>query len=151
MRTKVEAMRSRAEEREANAGGTAKNQTVTVRLSDLAFEALAGEERNGSMRAPARTESAIRVYLGDRDSDSPAWPFPGFLRGSEPVEADPLELYVAADLWEKFEKEAERQGVSSQQLLEHAAFYFAAELNAGRITQRILDDLDAITAEGEAS
>jgi hypothetical protein len=57
-----------------------------------------------------------------------------------------FELDVKDDIWSSFEAEAGRQDVSSQQLLEHAAFYFVAELDAGRITQRILDDLEA--AEG---
>jgi hypothetical protein len=51
----------------------------------------------------------------------------------------------------QFEAEAGKQGVSAQQLLEHAAFYFAAELDAGRITRRILDDLDATEAADDAS
>ena len=35
-----------------------------------------------------------------------------------------------------------RQEVTVEQLAEHAAFYFAAELDAGRVTERILDDLE---------
>ncbi len=136
-------MKTKAERVEVKQGLTARKQAVAVRLSQLAFEALAGEAPAGSPRAPVRTESAIRIYLNDRDAGQAAWPYPGFLRGSETREEVGLELQVAPDLWLQFEAEAERQGVSVQQLLEHAAFYFAAELNAGRITQRILDDLDA--------
>jgi hypothetical protein len=36
--------------------------------------------------------------------------------------------------------EAARQQVSVTQLLEHAALYYAAELDAGRLTERILDE-----------
>jgi hypothetical protein len=136
-------MKTKAEAQGVASGRSARKQSVTVRLSRLAFEALAGEGHEGSARAPARTESAIRIYLGDRDSGQPAWPYPGFLRASETQEDVSLELAVDPDLWLQFEAEAERQGVSVQQLLEHAAFYFAAEFDAGRITQRILDDLDA--------
>ena len=122
-----------------------------MRLSRLAFEALAGEASNASTRAPGRTESAIRVYLSDKGTERPAWPYPGFLRPSQVREDIGLELDVDSDLWLQFEAEAEKQGVSSRQLLEHAAFYFAAELNAGRITQRILDDLDAAEARARRS
>jgi hypothetical protein len=52
-------------------------------------------------------------------------------------------LEVASDLWSDLEQEALRQGVTVEQMAEHAAFYFAAELDAGRVTQRILDDLEA--------
>lgn len=144
-------MKTKAEAQDVTSGRTARKQSVTVRLSQLAFEALAAEKPSGSPRAPVRTESAIRVYLGDKGSDQPAWPYPGFLRGSETQEDVELELDIVPDLWLQFEAEAEKQGISTQQLLEHAAFYFAAELNAGRITQRILDDLDATQAAEKSS
>jgi hypothetical protein len=143
-----EPMKTKAGKRDFS-GGTAGKQVVTVSLSQLAFEALVTEGPSGSARAPVRTESAIRIYLGDKGSGRPAWPYPGFLRGSEAQEDVALELHVEPDLWLQFEAEAERQGVLSRQLLEHAAFYFAAELNAGRVTQRILDDLESNEAEGD--
>jgi hypothetical protein len=134
-------MKTKAEKLEQTQQGSAKQRRlVTVRLSQLAFEALiTGEEQSDSARAPARTELAIRVYLGDRGSGQPAWPYPGFLRQSETREDVERELPVDPDLWLQFEAEAAEQSVSPQQLLEHAAFYFAAELDAGRIARRILD------------
>jgi hypothetical protein len=140
-------MKTRAEGLEVSQGGTPRKRSVNVRLSQLAFEALAGEEPSGSPRAPVRTESAIRIYLNDKGSERPAWPYPGFLKGSDTREDVELDLQIYPDLWLQFEAEGERQGVSTQQLLEHAAFYFAAELNAGRITQRILDDLESTDPE----
>jgi hypothetical protein len=113
---------------------------ISVGLSRLAFESVAGDD---SGAAPGRLLSAVRCYLGDRGANQAAWPYPAFLRGSEPQVDVELKLEIKDDLWHSFEAEAGRQDVSSQQLLEHAAFYFAAELDAGRITQRILDDLEA--------
>jgi len=116
-------------------------RSVSVGLSQLAFEAVGGGEDAGA--APGRLLSAVRCYLGDRGANQAAWPYPAFLRGSEPQVDAELTLEIKDDLWHSFEAEAARQDVSPQQLLEHAAFYFAAELDAGRITQRILDDLEA--------
>jgi hypothetical protein len=118
-------------------------RAVPVGLSQLAFDGLAGGDAD---RAPARLQSAVRCYLGDRGANQAAWPYPAFLRGSEPQVDVSLELKIKDDLWHSFETEASRQDVSPQQLLEHAAFYFVAELDAGRITQRILDDLEATEA-----
>lgn len=120
---------------------------VSLGLSELAFEALVGEESD----RPASTtmESALRCYLGDRGTDRPAWPYPGFLRGSEPQRDVELEFEVSADLWHDFSEEASRQEVTTEQLAEHAAFYFAAELDAGRVTQRILDEF--ATGESDVS
>jgi hypothetical protein len=115
-------------------------RAVSVGLSQLAFDGLAAQDRAS---ATARLQSAVRCYLGDRGANQAAWPYPAFLRGSKPQIDVSLELEIKDDLWHSFEAEADRQDVSPQQLLEHAAFYFVAELDAGRITQRILDDLEA--------
>ena len=115
---------------------------VTVKLSQLAFEALSGGAHSGSPhRVAQQMEGAIRCYLDDRESERPAWRYPPFLRGSEVQEDVELRLSIKGELWHAFEAEASRQDVSVQQLAEHAAFYLAAELDAGRITQRILDEL----------
>lgn len=114
---------------------------VSVALSELAAGALVGEGREQS--ASTRLESALRCYLGDRDTDRPAWPYPGFLRGSEPQGDVEMEFEVPTELWGEISAEADKQEVAVEQLVEHAAFYFAAELDAGRVTERILADLDA--------
>jgi hypothetical protein len=117
---------------------SAKNRQAAVAVSALALEALTGGV--GGPSAPLRMESALGFYLADRGSGRPAWPYPGFLRGSE-VQGDVhLALEISADLWAGFQEEATRQGVTVDQLAEHAAFYLAAEMEAGRIAQRILDD-----------
>lgn len=121
---------------------SARKRHVTVDLSHLAFEALMGDEVGSELRAPVRMESALRCYLGDRGEDRAAWPYPGFLRGSEAKRDVQVEFDLDEDLWHGFEEEASAQGVSVGQLAEHAAFYFAAELNAGRLTERILEDLE---------
>jgi hypothetical protein len=121
--------------REENAEG----RRVTIALSELAIGALT---RDPDVEAASRMESALRFYLGDGSGDSPAWPYPGFLRGTEARGDIEVELELPAALWDAFQEEAVRQGVTVEQLSEHAVFYFAAELDAGRVTQRILDQLD---------
>lgn len=117
----------------------AEKRRVNIALSELAFDSLMRESSDPD--ASLRVENALLCYLGDRDSGGPAWGYPGFLRGSETPREKKVSLEVAPDLWEDFESEATRQGVTIEQLAEHAAFYFAAELDAGRVTQRILEDL----------
>ncbi len=116
--------------------------SVSLWLSQPAFEALAGAGEPEAEHAAARMEAAVRCYLSDKGNARPAWPYPGFLRESETQEDVELELSVDSELWGAFESEAEAQSVSVQQLAEHSAFYLAAEIDAGRITQRILDDLE---------
>jgi hypothetical protein len=115
----------------------------SVYLGEFALAALAGEGEKGSGTDPALVlASAIRLYLGEREFDRPGWPYPSFLseRG-ENLEAA-LELEIEEDLWRAFEAEAGRQGASVPQLTNHAALYYAAELNSGRLTQRVAEDLE---------
>lgn len=120
---------------------------VDVRLGSFARKALVREENGGhnvgGEAVSAAAVRAIRCYLEDKGTGGPGWRYPGFRRGD--LEKDgkpPLHLSIDDRLWKALEAEAESQGVSSQQMIEHAALYFAAEVDAGRMTQRILDDLD---------
>jgi hypothetical protein len=115
---------------------------VSVRLGAFASKALAVEAMNGGKPSSVSVERAIHCYLNARETPGPGWSFPAFLRGREPLEAVELQLELEEDLWKSLEDEAGRQGVSVQQMLDHAVLYFAAEVNAGRVTERILDDLD---------
>ncbi|HXR31557.1 MAG TPA: hypothetical protein VN752_10510 [Solirubrobacterales bacterium] len=127
-------------------------RSVNVWLGTLAQAALFGEEQGGVALASSRLERAIRCYLNDRDSGRLDWPYPGFLDdvGEDGVDGERSEVEVLVDqgLWRELGGEAERQQVSPERLLEHATLYYAAELDAGRITRRILADLDEDPDQG---
>jgi hypothetical protein len=109
---------------------------VTLCLSQLAYEAVMGEEVDSPLQA--RMERAVGFYLGDKGS-RPAWAYPGFLRGSEAPAGVSVDFDVDEALWNAFEEEAATQSVTVGQLAEHAAFYFAAGGDAGRLAERILE------------
>lgn len=115
---------------------------VTLELSRLASEALATAGVGGDQEE-RRLEVAIRFYLRDEAQRRPEWPYPGFLRGSEVRKDVELRLGLDSRVWRSFAAAAARQDVSVAQLAEHVAFYLAAELDAGRITGRILAELAA--------
>jgi hypothetical protein len=123
-------------------GGSTLKRSVSVSLGAFACDALAGEEKNSGPPVSAGVARAIRCYLNDKDSNDPGWSFPPFLRNREPSQEVELELSIDDSLWGSLEEEAQNQRVSVRQMLEHAVLYFAAEVNAGRATQRILGDLE---------
>ncbi len=117
-------------------------RAVIVHLGRLASQAIVGDDENGNGHASTAAAEAIRCYLGARSSAEAGWLYPAFLgrrRSDEDVE---LSLNIDDALWEALEQEAERQHTSAEQMLEHAVLYFAAELDAGRVTERILGDLE---------
>lgn len=114
---------------------------VTVRLSEFACDAIANEGDDD--HTPTRVTGAIRCYLNDKESSGPGWTYPSFLRDTEPGKEVELRLSVEDELWHALDQEAQRQGVSVQKMVAHAVLYVAAEVNAGRVTRRILDQLEA--------
>jgi hypothetical protein len=116
---------------------------VTVRLSEFACLAIAGEGEGGGEQAPSHVIGAIRCYLKERDSGGLGWSYPSFLRDAEPGKEVELRLSIEDELWRSLDDEAQRQGVSVQKMVAHAVLYVAAEVDAGRVTRRALDELEA--------
>lgn len=115
----------------------------SVHLGEFALAALAGEmDRGPEADLAGHVVSAIRLYLNDRSTDQPGWPYPGFLPEGGEGDGVEVELDIEERLWRAFVEEAGGQEVTVSQLASHAAFYYAAGLSSGRFTQRIADDLE---------
>lgn len=110
-----------------------------IELSGFALTALRQREADPDSELAV----AVAFYLAERDTGRPGWPYPGFLP-STPGQSEPsTTIALDRELWDELAAEAERQGVAIDLLAAHAAIYFAAELDAGRITRRIVEELDA--------
>jgi hypothetical protein len=119
--------------------------TVRVRLGAFAGGMLAWTHQrdagsDGAEPSPDDVLRVIRFYLKERGSGGPGWSYPDLLREGSPEEEVEVELDIEDSLWREVRLEAARQHVSVTQLLEHAALYYAAELDAGRLTERILGE-----------
>lgn len=114
---------------------------LRVTLSKFSYEALARGEPLGPEQAQARIVRATRFYLHEGDRGRPGWSVPSALRRDERTDVE-LELELDDGLLRAVEVEAERQDVTLSRLVAQAAIYYAAEVDAGRITQRVLDDLE---------
>ena len=121
---------------------------VKVKLGAFAGGMLAWKHQrdtgsgNGSKPSSDDVVRVIRFYLKERAGERAGWAYPDLMREGRPEEEVEVELEIDNSLWGQMENEAERQQVTVTQLLEHAALYYAAELDAGRLTERILDELD---------
>lgn len=124
-------------------------RSVTVSVGGLASRALAGEAAKSAEHVSSRVERAIRTYLSDKDAGRAGWTVPAFARSAEPAERTELKLSLDEDLWAAVEAEAAAQDVSVDRMVGHAILYWAAEVDAGRITRRIVEGLDELDDEGE--
>lgn len=116
--------------------------TVKVKLGAFAAEVLARKLGNGGPPGSLDFERVIQFYLGEKGTRAPGWAYPDFLRERRAGADVELDLNVEDLLWISLEAEAREQGVEVDRLLEHATLYFAAEMDAGRATERILEEIE---------
>jgi hypothetical protein len=111
-------------------------RSMTLQLDQFGRQALAefAEERHDSVGQVLRTASLY--YLADRDSGRSAWRVPKFLEAS-PAGAHSLEVDLDDDTWTALAHEARGQGVEPARLAEHALLYFFADLDGGRVADRL--------------
>jgi hypothetical protein len=113
---------------------------MKLRLDPFSKDAL-GEEAARSGSAPARVlRMAAAYYLADEGSGRVAWRVPRFLRGLE--DARDLDVEVDDKTREALVAAARRQKVSVERLAEHALLYYLADLDSGRIPERIRESLE---------
>jgi hypothetical protein len=115
-----------------------KEKGKSVELSGFALTVLGQRERD----AASELALAIAFYLADRDANREGWAYPGFLPADPTPGGETLAVEIEPQLWNDLMVEAERQGVTVDRLAGHAVIYLAAELDSGRATERILDEVD---------
>jgi hypothetical protein len=116
-------------------------KSMTLRLDSFGQQALSefAEEQRDSASAVVRTASLY--YLADRDSGRPAWRVPRFSRDSL-RRVDGFDVDLDDDTFAALREEAAGQGVDPSRLAEHALLYYLADLDAGRIAERVSGAVD---------
>lgn len=111
-------------------------------MSAFGWEAISAQGEAGAGLDALAREAAF-YYLGDKGLGRPGWRYPRF-RAEEAAEGTPFELPVAlaTAIEPDFAREAQRQGVTTEHLLQHALLYYVADLHSGRVAERIVAELD---------
>jgi hypothetical protein len=111
-------------------------------VRDLAARTLAASGDPDPDRLSQLLPRAVRFYLDERDGARPGWRYPAFLvEAGGDGEAGGQEVSLDDELWQELRAEAGRQQVSAEDLLQHAAFYYGAARDDGRLTERIAAEL----------
>jgi hypothetical protein len=115
---------------------------VQVKIGALAAHSLSASDDPDAERLSLLVPRAIRFYFEERDGGEPGWRYPSFLDpGGGGKDGGGREVSIPDELWQQLRAEAERQEVSPENLLQHAAFYYGAARDEGRLTQRIAEEL----------
>ena len=113
---------------------------LLLSLEEFGASALAEQAERYSVTPAQLGRHAVRYYLSERDSGRMALRVPRFTQGAARDPALELKLDLDPDSWRELDEEAQRQKVSVERLLEHAMLYFLADLDAGRVERRMLED-----------
>ena len=110
-------------------------KSMTLRLDSFGRQALSefAEEQHDSASTVVRMASLY--YLADRDSGRQAWRVPRFTR--DPLNVDGLDVDLDDVTFEALRQEAMGQGVEPARLAEHALLYYLADLDGGRVVERL--------------
>jgi hypothetical protein len=118
-------------------------RTVAVAIDDFTLELLDKASIEERASRGVLLTRALRYYLAERDSGRPGWPCSAREGGGEGEVTSTVELNVDDATWEAFSVEAGRQKVTTDRLMKHGALYYLADRDSGRLTQKILEGLEA--------
>jgi hypothetical protein len=110
-------------------------KSLTLRLDSFAYKTLSEFTAEHRDSASGVVRTASLYYLADRNSGRAAWRVPRFSRA--PPAGDGFDIDLDDDTLAALHQEARAQGVDPARLAEHALLYYLADLDAGRIAERV--------------
>jgi hypothetical protein len=129
-------------EQRGNAGSeevALMSKDVTLHLDEFGHRTLARFARGRGATEAALVRTASLYYLSERDAGRPSWRARKF--GTR--EAVPkIRVELDEGTWGALQLEAERQGVSPDTLALHALMFFLADLDSGKIGDRLEESFE---------
>ena len=114
---------------------------LSLSLDEFGASALREHAESYSLSPAEFGSRAARYYLADRDSGRVAVRVPRLPKAAAGKSALRLTVDLDRESWRELQAEAKRQDVSLEAMLEHAIMYFLADIDSGRVEQRLLADL----------
>lgn len=110
-------------------------RTATLHLEGFAQESLARLVRGIGRFSDGAFRTAVLYYLADQGAERRAWRAPPFR--PEPESAEGVDVAFDDETWVALESEAREQGVTPEALAVHALLYLLADLDSGRLGDRL--------------
>ena len=111
---------------------------ISLGFDEFGWSALQDQAHADGLELDQLIDLACSYYESQLGSDRTAMRVPRFERSAGGREDRVLQLEMGAETRRRLEQEALRQGVELERLLEHAAMFYLADLDAGRVTEKIV-------------
>ena len=110
-------------------------KALTFQLDRFGREAFEEFVRERGQSPSAAVRLASIYYLADREVRRPAWSAPRCVTASN--DAREVTVRLDKETWQALHAEADRQDVSAADLTRHAVLYFLADVDGGRVADRL--------------
>jgi hypothetical protein len=114
-------------------------RALTLRFDEFGWGRLESEARRDGEGLDDFLSHAAAYFYAERLTGRAATLAPAFKPDAD--RGVPREVLVEGDAecWEGLEREAQRQGIPVERVLEHAALLYLADSDSGRLAERILE------------
>ncbi len=110
---------------------------VELRFDHFGWEALDSEAERLQVPLETLVARAAVYFEGEIGENRQAVQLP-FAGSPASGDVRVLELDIRDGAWQRLRREASRQRTEVERLLEHAALFFLADLDAGRVTEKFV-------------
>jgi hypothetical protein len=110
---------------------------ITLAFDEFGWESLESAARSGGETIDELLTRAAAYFDAELPTARAAMLVPTFKPGGRGIPRE-VRLEISRDCWEHLESEAERQGASLERVLEHAALLYLADIDSGRVAERLL-------------
>jgi hypothetical protein len=119
-------------------GGELVSRELSLTFDAFGWQSLGSEARREGETLDGVLSRAAAYYDSELPTGRAATVAPDFKpdgRGAPRV----VRPELSRERWERLEDVAERQGIALERLLEHAALLYLADIDSGRVADRVLD------------
>ena len=116
---------------------------MSITLDEFGWSALEDHARAEGLELDRLIALACGYYESELADGRTATRVPRFGKPVTERESRALVIELDARTLKRLEQEAERQGLGRERLVEHAAIFYLADLDAGRVAERIIRRADS--------
>ena len=111
---------------------------ISIRFDEFGWSELEREASAEGLQLDRLVSLACAYYKSELANERMATLVPRFDQSAAERETRTLELELDAESLRLLEQEAERQELALERLIEHAAIFYLADLDAGRVATRVI-------------
>lgn len=111
---------------------------ISITFDEFGWNVLEEEARAEGLELGRLVSLACAYYRSERATERMATLVPRFDQSAAERETRLLELELDAQSLRVLEQEAQQQELELERLIEHAAIFYLADLDAGRVAERVI-------------